>query len=335
MKVLYIGPYSIGSTCSMRGEIMRSLLNNPEFIIIDTEKILNSFNKIIKTIGFRYKIGPVVEAINSEIIKSLNSKYDLIWVDKGIFITEETTKKLKDKTEKLIHYTPDPAFLYHKSNHFYRSISYYDYCISTKSYEVDIYKSRSVKNLIITTQGFDPSIHRPYHNFEDKNGIVFIGHYEKDRAYIIESLFEIEVEIKIAGINWNNFVKKFSNNKKLKYYGSGIFGVDYSKLISSSLFGLGMLSRIVPELHTTRTFEIPACKTILITERNKETSKFFKDDEVVFYNTPEELLNKIKLLMEDKAELKRISEKGYNAVINGGYDYETIMKNLLIEIGVL
>ncbi|HMN25896.1 MAG TPA: glycosyltransferase, partial [Ignavibacteriaceae bacterium] len=268
---------------------MRSLLNNPEFIIIDTEKILNSFNKIIKTIGFRYKIGPVVEAINSEIIKSLNSKYDLIWVDKGIFITEETTKKLKDKTEKLIHYTPDTAFYENKSYHFYNSIKLYDACITTKSFDLVLYKKFFAKKIIYCTQGYDKNIHKTYNCFPDKSGICFIGLYEINRDIFIQKLLDAGLEIKLAGVKWDSFVRRNKNKSNLFFFGKSVFGEEYGKLISSSLFGLGFLSKKFPELHTTRTFEIPACKTILITERNEETRKFFKDDEVVFYNTSEEL----------------------------------------------
>ena len=37
----------------------------------------------------------------------------------------------------------------------------------------------------------------------------------------------------------------------------------------------GLLAKWVPELHTTRTFEIPACGTALVTERNSETALVF------------------------------------------------------------
>lgn len=335
MKVLYIGPYSDGSTCRMRGEIIKNLLNADNFIVIDTEKILNGFNKVYKSVAFRYKIGPVIKAINDAIKEKLENEFDLIWVDKAIFITKQTTKKLKEKTGKLVHFTPDPAFLYHKSKHFINSLSYYDNCITTKSYEENLYEKYSCKNLIIASQGFDKNIHKPYHQFEEKSGIVFIGHYEPNRAVLIKKLLELNIDVKIAGIKWKRFSKQNANHPRLKFLGEGIFGESYAKTISSSMFGLGLLSKFVPDLHTTRTFEIPACRTILFTEKNEETSKFFNNDEVVFYDDFNELINKLKILLVDKQKLKELSEKGYWAVISGGYDYESIMKKLLHDIEVL
>ncbi len=335
MKVLYIGPYSEGATSKMRGEIIKNLLNAKEFVVVDTEKILNGFNRIIKSIAFRYKTGPVIKEVNRAIQNQLHNHYDLIWVDKGIFITKETTKKLKEHTGNLVHFTPDPAFLYHKSRHFTQSINLFDYCITTKSYEKIFYKNYGCRKLIFTTQGYDNNIHKPYHNFEDKSGICFIGHHEDNREKFIEHLFFTNLEIIIAGIGWDRFANKHKYNPKLKYIGKGIFGIDYAKSISSSLFGLGLLSKLIPELHTTRTFEIPACKTILCTEKNEETSKFFKDDEVIFYKDEIDLVTKIGAISKNIDAMKDLCVKGYNRVINDGYDYESIMKKLLLDIGLL
>lgn len=335
MKILYIGPYSIGATSRMRGEIIKKILSPSIFQVIDTERILNKHNFIFKSLAFRYKIGSVIKSVNVEINNKVKDNFDLIWVDKGVFIKPETTLYLKQHTKILIHYTPDPAFYYHRSKYFFNSVHYYDYCITTKSYELDFYKKANAKNILLTTQGYDPAVHKPYHRFEEKQGIVFVGHYEKSRAIILRKLLEKGFKVKLAGINWQSFVKKNKNKYDLDYFGIGIYDIEYAKLLSSSLFGAGFLSKIVPELHTTRTFEIPACKTILLTERNYETNKFFKDDEVIFYENPEELTHKISILIKNKEALKNLSNKGYKAVVNGGFNYETIIRKLLYKIGVI
>lgn len=46
------------------------------------------------------------------------------------------------------------------------------------------------------------------------------------------------------------------------------------------MFARGALSRRFPERHTTRTFEIPACGTVLITEWNEEISVFLGEKSV-------------------------------------------------------
>ena len=71
--------------------------------------------------------------------------YDLIWVDKAIYLSSKTTQFLKSHTDCLIHYTPDPAFTYHQSRHFYESLSAYDFVVTTKSFEIDSYKEAVMK----------------------------------------------------------------------------------------------------------------------------------------------------------------------------------------------
>ena len=335
MRILFIGPYSYGSTSKMRGDIIGKLFKDPEITIIDTDIPLNTTSRLFRSLGFRYKTGPLIKNINNYISSKISGHYDLVWIEKGVFIRKNTLITIKENSGKLIHYTPDPAFFYHKSNHFLNSLTLYDYFITTKSYEINSYKRYNVKSVILTTQGYDPTIHKPLVDFDKKNGICFVGHYEKERAYLLQKFLDAGIEIKLAGIKWDRFVKRNSLINNLKYFGESLNGLEYSKLIAGSLFGLGFLSKWIPEKHTTRTFEIPACKTILITERNEETSKYFKENDVVFYDDTGELVERVKALMQDREQLKRLSENGYNAVIKGGYDYESILRKLLTEIEVL
>jgi len=92
---------------------------------------------------------------------------------------------------------------------------------------------------------------------------------------------------------------------------------------------------IIPELHTTRTFEIPAWGCILLTLDNKEIRRFFTDEDVVFYSLKEELLTKLKYLIVDKKAADRIAMNGYKNTINGPYSHLSIMKEILQKIKIV
>ena len=98
------------------------------------------------------------------------------------------------------------------------------------------------------------------------------------------------------------------------------------------MFGLGLLSKRFPELHTTRTFEIPACRTALLTERNQETQSFFQETEAIFYENTDELIKKVKYYQEDTNELELITRRGYDRVNLEGYDYYSLLKNIIVKI---
>lgn len=71
---------------------------------------------------------------------------------------------------------------------------------------------------------------------------------------------------------------------------------------------------------TRRIFEGMSCKKLVITDRistNKNLNKIFKEDEeIVFYSTKEESLEKINYYLNHDNERIKKAEKGYNKVVN-------------------
>ncbi|MFR9645007.1 MAG: glycosyltransferase [Rikenellaceae bacterium] len=330
-RFLYIGINSRGTTSAMRAEKLRNILSDWEFSIIDTDIPKRSMNRIWQSIGFRYKRGPLINKVNNYVKDNVNGHYDMIWVDKAIYITPATTKMLRGMATKLIHFTPDPAFTFHRSKHFFGSAPMYDKLITTKSYELDSYNEVAEGRVIYATQGFDRAIHKPLCDFGDKSGLCFIGHYEDDREEILLALIRNKIKVKLAGIHWDNFAKK-NSCEYLDYLGTGVYGDDYVKTIGSSYFALGSISKWVPEKHTTRTFEIPACKTALITEYNEEIASFYDDREVIFYNDADELVEKVQYYLSNKESLESLIEAEYRKVMTGGFDYESILRSIISQI---
>lgn len=333
MKILCIGPHFEGSTTKMRSSYITELLPKSKLDIINTEIPSNSTNRLFRSLGWRTKRGPLISNINAYVLAKLKpTNYDLIWIDKGVFIEPQTIKKLKSKCNLLVHFTPDPAFLYHSSHLFNQAISSYDFFITTKSFEIPYYKKAGANNIILCTQGFDNNMHQSLHKFKEKRGVVFLGHHESNRALIIQDLINNDIPVTLAGIRWKNFYRKNKSNQNLNYRGKGIYGKGYSKTISSALIGLGLLSEIIPEKHTTRTFEIPACGTALLTPRNEETSSFFEDDEAIFYDSPSEIVTLVQHYFNHLPILEKISIKGKEQVHKGGFDHKSIMKKILNQI---
>jgi spore maturation protein CgeB len=340
MHSLYIGQNTPGTTSKMRVDHLKELLPGT-FEVIDTHIPFFQISKLWRSLGFRFKKGPLIQKVNNYIIEKLGNssskEFDLIWVDKAIFLNKETTQILKTKGKKLVHFTPDPAFTFHKSTLFKESLPIYDFAVTTKSYEIKHYRNILAKErIIITTQGFNPQNHCPTTDFAKKNeGVLFIGHHEKPRELILQKLLDNNIPVTIAGIKWGKFAQKNQNNSNLTYLGKGVYGAQYAKIISSHYFSWGALSKWIPELHTTRTFEIPACGTALITERNTETSNFFNEDEAIFYDSVDEMIEKIKYYQSHPDELKQLTSKGRERVISDGRDYRSILEKVLEEIGVI
>jgi spore maturation protein CgeB len=332
MKLLYIGQCDWGSTSRMRYEKVQ-LYFNTAVDLINLTPIIEKTPKILRSLGWRLKIGPLIKNINNAIITEVrNNNYDIIWVDKGVFILPFCAGILRNKTKFFIHSTPDPAFLYHGSRLFEKSLKFYDICVTTKSFETEIYRAKGVKNCYYLTQGFDKTIHFPRVEFETKKyDICFIGHREKNREELIQLLLDNDIEVVLAGIKWENFVKK-NKQKKLKYFGNHVSGHDYARLISDSKLGLGLLSKWIPEKHTTRTFEIPACGTCLVTEKNDEIDSFFSDIECIKFINHKDCVQKINSILKQLDLLKAITNLGFERVVQDRRDYESQIFDLCNSI---
>lgn len=335
MKVLYIGQYSEGTTSKMRADVIKKHLNPALFDVIDLHKPFLKSSRIWRSLAFRFKFGPTIKAVNTYIKSHLNlDGYDLIWVDKAFFISPEITELLKNHSRQLVHFTPDMAFFANKSNFFINSIPLYDFVITTKLKELELYQTYTDdKKILLVTQGFSNEIHKCQIKFEDKDdAVIFIGLVEPSRKEIIQFLIDNGIVVKLVGYGWEGFVKKNRKNSHLIYLGKSVFGQEYSRLIASSKFALGLLSKRFPELHTTRTFEIPACGTALLTERNEELLSFYNDDEAIYYNTQEELAHKIKTHLKNPNLLEALIKRGQHRVLNSGYDYDSIIGGIMDKI---
>ncbi|MDB3934521.1 glycosyltransferase [Flavobacteriaceae bacterium] len=335
MKVLYIGQYTLGTTSRMRGEALKAIIKPTIFEVIDANIPFFKTHRLLRSFGFRHKKGALINNINKYIVAALNDEtYDLIWVDKAVFITPKTTALLRSKAAKLVHFTPDPAFTFHKSKLFLKSLPNYDFLVTTKSYELEhYYKHIKTDKVLYATQGFDAKLHKPSkHPFSKKDGFVFIGHYEDQRAVVLQKLLQNDIKITLAGIKWNHFARKHQDNPNLTYLGDGVYGEDYVKTLQNAKMAWGALSKWVPELHTTRTFEIPACGTALVTERNSETASFFKNSDAIFYNDINDLVTQVKYYMSNNKSLETLTEKGTKTVHLQGKDYKSIIHTLLQQI---
>lgn len=337
-SILYIGQYLEGTTSKMRAEALSKIIAPNRLEVIDTHIPFYQSHPFWRSLGFRYKRGKLIQQINKHILNEVAGPYKAIWIDKGIFIRPKVINYLRALTDILVHYTPDTAFCQNKSRFFNKGLKYYDFAISTKSFEKEKYLEYIKKNqLLFVPQGFDKNIHFPRHRFSEKSSdVVFIGLYEPSRAEVISFLLKNNISVAVAGKKWTRFNKTHKNYGNYRFLGEGLFGEDYAQTLSKASFSLGLLSKRFPELHTTRTFEIPACGTALITEKNKETSKFYDEDEVIFFKDKEDMLSKINYYLSNKDQLSFITTNGYKKVLEaGGYDYQEQLRQICLKTGII
>jgi spore maturation protein CgeB len=334
MKALYIGILTSGTTSRMRAERLRELRPDWQWDWIDTDIPMHDSARLWRSLAFRYKIGLAVNRINAAVenVICATDHYDLVWVDKGVFLTRTTMKHLRNRTGRIIHFTPDAAFFANRSRHFEGGLEFYDLVVTTKSFEADDYLLRGVGDrLFITTQGYDASLHCPAGDQTREKAVAFVGLAEPDREACIQELLEAGVAVRLGGQGWGKFLSQYRQHPLLEFLGERVFGKDYVAAYSRVWVGLGLLSKRFPELHTTRTFEIPACGAILATEATSDTTAFFRPDEALFFKDYADLARilTLRLGVHDEAELNDLALRGRRRVSEDGRDYCQILLNIL------
>jgi spore maturation protein CgeB len=162
--------------------------------------------------------------------------------------------------------------------------------------------------------------------------VCFIGHHEPERQELIEAILQRGIPVFVAGRGWRRWARKRAAGRNLHYGGAGIYGHAYVAKLSEYRFGLGLLSKWVPEIHTSRTFEIPACGAVLVTEPTVDTTKFFKQREALFFKDTQELLGSLEHFIARPEQAQEVAESGQRRVLEGAYDYDSIVGRVLTEL---
>jgi spore maturation protein CgeB len=322
----------------MRADTLARLTPSWNWQWCDTDESFRGSPRLWRSLAFRIQAGPLVHHVNHQVCSRVRREtYDVIWVDKAVYLWAATTRQLRSRAGKMIHFTPDTAFFANRSRHFRKSASLYDLLVTTKSFELAEYQQLAPADSIhLTTQAYDPALHRANPEVRQKDGkVAFIGLCEPDRERCIDQLLAAGLRVKLGGAGWKRALQKYHDHPHLQFLGARVFGASYADAISRSSFGLGLLSKRFPELHTTRSFEIPACGTALATEANRETRSFFNPDEVVFFDDHAELAAKLSRLLGDPAAIQVIADRGRQRVLEGGFDYATVLSGVMKRLALI
>lgn len=343
MRILSIGTFSskgVSNTCLHRTWALEKMGTVTRIDSTLNHRIL--LYRIINRLFVRYKI-PIsfhFASLNKVIQKaSLEQAYDMVWIDKGVFVESETLQKFKQVQPNciIVGYSPDNMVERHnQSQIFLNSFPYYDFYITTKSYTVDALRQMGCKNILFVNNAYESTFHHPYKlSAKEKRSlggkVGFIGAWEEERCHSILYLAEHGIPVRVwGGGKWLQYKNRFPN---LIIEDTGLFSEDYNKALSAFDISLCFLRKINYDLQTTRTMEIPACGSMLMAERTTEHEQLFKDkEEAVFFSSDEELLELCQYYITHDDERKLIALAGRKRCLNSGYSNERTIKCIIDKI---
>lgn len=335
-RILYVAGAFPGSTTLDRkdGLIAAGL----EVSHLSTDQWVRHPSRIWRGLHFRLNFGPLIGQLNRALrLAAVREAPEVVWIDKGTWVWPETIDFLRSLGVAVVHFTPDSIHSpFHTTPCFLRCFPKYDLMITTKEWEIEDYQRLGAKKVLLTCQGSSPARTRHLKASDGEqfsSDVVFVGRAE---PHYVETIRRIAALLPGADIKiWGNWKKAAMRHADVRgfWQGGGAYGDDYARAISGAKIGLGLLSKIIPETETTRSFEIPACQTMLLAERTTAHEQLYDEGlEAEFFNDPDEAATKIAYYLERPSKRLQVASEGYRRYKESDYTTGRFMKDCVQEI---
>jgi spore maturation protein CgeB len=344
-NILFVGPLRTGSTTLHRLNALRDLGHNVRAVNSwHNSPLLHPYSILERLSAKAYRLGLPAkpkhhdwENINRSILNELHSyPFDALWIDKGLAVEPETLICARQASHqiRIIGYSPDDMAARHNhSKQFLDCLPFYDIFFTTKSYNVPELKELGCPEVCFVDNAYDPNTHRPVRltqqQKEQLGGRVgFVGSFEQQRANSMKALAKAGFPIRIYGGNWKRY--RGTGMQRLQVEAKSMIGEDYPKAISSFDINLHFLRKANRDQQTTRSIEIPACGKLMIAERTHEHQALFEEDkEAIFFDSDEELIDKVKYFCQHPEEAQIIGLAGRERCIKSEYSNHHRMGHML------
>lgn len=299
---------------------------------------------VIPKIGRRGYNAKLLEAVKKE-------KPDLVF---SFMYSDEL---IPEALEELKHYTKTLAWFADDSWRFYNYSRYYaphfTWVITTYSWISALYRRYGRNNIIRAQWAFNPACWKPIEISKDID-VSFIGQYSSSRGRIINKLRRAGINVYVRGWGWpegriskEEMINIFSRSKinlninispdlwRLKSLGrlflkasAGKIVPDFLRLVDNFKSWRAMA---IPQIKA-RPFELAGCCAFVITGYADDLENFYKEnEEMVFYRSTAELIDKIKYYLPREAEREKIAQAGYERTLRN-HTYEKRFKEIFNKI---
>ncbi|MFN2244888.1 MAG: glycosyltransferase [Anaerolineae bacterium] len=364
MKVLFVGQLAEGQTSRMRMDVLRGLGHT--VIPLDSQARWHQLSWARRRLEQKLSWGPSVSYLNETVLAlAQEHKPDLFWGEKQEYVSPDTVLELRKRGIQSLHFTPDPYFTlaWKRTRLMDACLPLFDYVICCKQYEMAEYE-RTCRRVLYMPLGYAEAVHRPIAPADRglrrrfQSDVSFVGGWDPRRQRLLGAVADrMDCELKIWGYGWDHLQDgRWSLRRayRLRLMAGGepfqlgkdpglsghlqgpeVYGDEYAWALSGARIALGFLRQICPDEHTTRTFEIPACASLLLADRTPEHQSFFREgQEADFFSSEEELLDKVRFYLANEEVREKVAWRGYQRCVDSGYSYSARLESALTGLGI-
>ncbi len=271
------------------------------------------------------------------LIHQINAyKPEMLFVFKGVMVKPAVLRFARQQNCFAFNFYPDwnlVADYRSMGNDYATCIPEYDCIFTPKSYHSQFYADTGARRVEFVPYAYDPWCHFPVPLSDSernmfRSDVSFIGTWTWDRATTLEELVNKGITYDLA--IWGGYWDRLAANSPLRRYVKfqPAYGVTQAKVFAGSKIALGFVQH--PDLHTARSFEIPAYGAFMLAQRTSEHVTFFAEGkEIACFDDAEELNKKILYFLDHEEERRAVALAGFQKVTKGGNSYVDRMKCVL------
>jgi spore maturation protein CgeB len=307
-----------------------------------SSNILNNIQYLFQRLSLKVQYGYSINKMNEDVRKLIDkSEVDLVFIYRGLLIYSDTVKLLSHKAPVFIYNNDDPFSKKYPPffwRHYLGSLPFAKTIFYYRTKNEEDYKKLGYNNISLLKPYY--MAHKNFYIPEKEVNqytcdVIFIGHYENDgRDILLKKVIDSGVNIKLFGPEWQKsplytyFVNKMGEIKPISK--------DYNLAINSAKIALVFLSKINNDTYTRRCFEIPPTKTFMLCEYSNDMNNIFKMGyEADYFNSVDEILEKIEYYLKHPIERQLIADRAYQRLIQDGHEISHRAKQVVQEFSSL
>jgi hypothetical protein len=295
----------------------RALVHRALFRVIGARRARERYNRDLLALAARFRPTAVI-------------------VSKGAFVRPSVLSEIKGTTGATVlnYATDDPFNPVNSTPELVASIPCYDVYATTKRAIAGDLRAAGAQRVVWVPFGYEPSLHHPEAPANEaererwSSDVVFIGGADRDRVpFFLPLAGEPGLRLRLHGGYWGRY-------RGLRAAWDGfVLGRDFRLALGGSKIAPCLVRRGNRDGHVMRTFEVPACGAFLLAERSDEHLELFDEGrEMACFESPEELLDKVRYYLAHDDDRRRMAEAGYRRVTAGQHTYRDRMVELLRHV---
>jgi len=266
-----------------------------------------------------------------------NLRPNIAIVLKGLQVDKTTIQALSSLKAWAINVNHDDFFSRNPNNRSdlqWDAIPFYAHIFTTREVNVAELLPQN-RNVAFFPFAYYPRIHRPVDTASNplwQNDVVFVGTWEAARCRMLEKLVaRVPAKYALFGSQWRKAGSRSPVSCFLKF--GEVVMDDLARALGGSKIALGFLRKENRDDYTQRTFEIPACRGVLLAERTARQMSWFRpgiEAEYFDADNPDELCEKVRYLLAHADYRESLRERGHQTLLSQKHTYRDRME-LLFE----